>query len=100
MSRMRYKKDTDLLKPDLDEYRRRKALAMGPEGSMVASFDPTSGQSSAVVSVSHEQQMAHDGLYRDSNSLIYGDNKPSDAALDRVVNKIDEECVVFFLLFQ
>jgi hypothetical protein len=38
--------------------------------------------------------LAKDGLYRDANSLIYGDNKPSEEAIDRVVSKLNKECVI------
>jgi len=34
-----------------------------------------------------------EGLYRDANSLSYADNKPSEEAIDRVVNKLNNECV-------
>ncbi|KAH8804157.1 mRNA splicing factor SYF2, partial [Flagelloscypha sp. PMI_526] len=44
-----------------------------------------------VSTISHEQQVAIDGLYRDNNSLLYGDNKPSDAAIDRVVDKVTQD---------
>ena len=35
--------------------------------------------------------MAAEGLYRDANSLSYADNKPSEEAIDRVVNKLNNE---------
>jgi hypothetical protein len=47
--------------------------------------------SQAMSSV--EQRLAHENLYRDSTTLIYGDNKPSEEAIDRVVSKINKECV-------
>jgi len=34
-----------------------------------------------------------EGLYRDANSLSYADNKPSEEAIDRVVNKLNNEYV-------
>ena len=42
---------------------------------------------------SQEQKLAAENLYRDANTLIYGDNKPSEEAIDRVVGKINKECV-------
>jgi len=38
--------------------------------------------------------MAAESLYRDANSLLYADNKPSDEAIDRVIGKINDEYVV------
>jgi hypothetical protein len=46
-----------------------------------------------VTVSSYEQQLAADNLYRDANTLIYGDNKPSEDAIDRVVEKINKEYV-------
>jgi hypothetical protein len=43
---------------------------------------------------SQEQKLAAENLYRDANTLIYGDNKPSEDAIDRVVGKINKECVL------
>jgi pre-mRNA-splicing factor SYF2 len=37
--------------------------------------------------------VAAEGLYRDANSLLYADNKPSDEAIDRVIGKINQEYV-------
>ncbi|EEB90725.1 hypothetical protein MPER_11029, partial [Moniliophthora perniciosa FA553] len=51
-----------------------------------------SGSSSLqVLSTSHEQQLAAENLYRDANTLIYGDSKPSEEAIDRVVSKINKD---------
>jgi pre-mRNA-splicing factor SYF2 len=84
----RYKKDLDLLKPDMETYNKQKeaALGLGPGGSALItnSLDPTS---SAVMT--QEQQIAAENLYRDSNTLIYGDHQPSEEAIDRVVNKVN-----------
>ena len=43
---------------------------------------------------SEEQRLAAENLYRDANTLIYGDSKPSEDAIDRVVNKINMEYVL------
>lgn len=50
----------------------------------------------AVASV--EQQLAHENLYRDASTLVYGDDKPSEDAIDRVVGKINREYVLMLLL--
>ena len=63
---------------------------MGYGGSLVG-FNPTAGSSSEVAVVSQEQRLAAENLYRDANTLIYGDNKPSEDAIDRVVGKINKE---------
>jgi hypothetical protein len=47
-----------------------------------------------LVPTAHQQQLAAESLYRDANSLLYADNKPSDEAIDRVIGKINQEYVV------
>lgn len=94
-ARRRYKKDLDLVKPDLVAYNQQKAIAMGQAGNLVG-FNPTGGSSEIAVT-SEQQRMAAENLYRDANTLIYGDSKPSEDAIDRVVSKINKECV--YLLF-
>ena len=42
-----------------------------------------------------QQQLAAESLYRDANSLLYADNKPSEDAVDRVISKINKEYVCF-----
>lgn len=91
-ARRRYKKDLDQIKPDLEAYNKQKAIAMGHVGSLVG-FNPTAGSSSEVAVISQEQRLAAENLYRDANTLIYGDSKPSEDAIDRVVGKINKECV-------
>lgn len=116
-ARRRYKKDLDQIKPDLAAYNRQKEVAMGlAPGTLVTSFNPTAGSSSSssmqvrspssrsiipvlmrngiqVVPTSQQQQIAAEDLYRDANSMLYGDSKPSEDAIDRVVGKINQECV-------
>lgn len=43
--------------------------------------------------------MAADNFYRDANTLLYADNKPTEDAIDRVVGKINQEQVEFLTLF-
>lgn len=40
-----------------------------------------------------QQRMAAESLYRDANTLLYADNTPTEDAIDRVVAKINKECV-------
>lgn len=68
---------------------------MGQGPGTLVSFD-ASGSSSEVAIRSQEQKLAAENLYRDANTLIYGDNKPSEDAIDRVVSKINKECVYLF----
>ncbi|KAF9050971.1 SYF2-domain-containing protein [Hymenopellis radicata] len=92
-ARRRYKKDLDLIKPDLAAYNKQKEVAMGLAPGTLTSFNPTQGTSSAVriclVPTSLEQQLAAENLYRDANTLMYGDSKPSEDAIDRVVKKLN-----------
>ncbi|KIM92128.1 hypothetical protein PILCRDRAFT_810146 [Piloderma croceum F 1598] len=97
-ARRRYKKDLDQIKPDLVSYNKQKEVAMGlAPGTLVTAFNPTASSSSAsssamqVVPTSQQQQLAADNLYRDANSMLYGDNKPSEDAIDRVVGKINKD---------
>ncbi|KAH6903160.1 pre-mRNA-splicing factor SYF2 [Coprinopsis sp. MPI-PUGE-AT-0042] len=92
-SRRKYKKDLDMIKPDLEAYNRQKAIAMGTgSSSALTSFDSMGGASSSAMVVTEEQRrLASEGLYRDANTLIYGDSKPSDEAIDRVVSKINKD---------
>ena len=46
-----------------------------------------------MVPTSLQQQLAAESLYRDANSLLYADNKPSEEAIDRVISKINKEYV-------
>ena len=101
-ARRKYKKDLDYLKPDLAAYNKQKEIALGlapgtlskagqSSSSALTQFDPSGGQ---VVS-SVQQQLAAESLYRDANTLLYADNKPSEDAIDKVVEKMNQECVLF-----
>ena len=84
-----------MIKPDLEAYNRQKAIAMGTGSGALTSFDSTGGASSSAMVVTEEQRrLASEGLYRDANTLIYGDSKPSEEAIDRVVSKINKEYVL------
>ncbi|KAJ4490389.1 SYF2-domain-containing protein [Lentinula aciculospora] len=90
-ARRRYKKDLDLIKPDLVAYNQQKEVAMGLAPGTLSSFDPNAGSSLQVSASSLEQQLAAENLYRDANTLMYGDNKPSEDAIDRMVSKINKD---------
>jgi len=98
-ARRRYKKDLDKIKPDLAAYNKQKEIALGlapgtlaqqgSSSSAITNFDPHGG--SSLVPTSIEQQLAAENLYRDANSLLYADNKPSEEAIDRVIGKINAD---------
>lgn len=91
-ARKKYKKDLDLIKPDLEAYNRQKEIALGLAPGALSGFDPNSPSTSSQVAVAtQESQLAAANLYRDSNTLIYGDSKPSEEAIDRVVSKINND---------
>ncbi|KAI9567717.1 SYF2 splicing factor-domain-containing protein [Boletus coccyginus] len=103
-ARRRYKKDLDLLQPNLEAYNRQKEQVLGlVAGTLSKSGSSTpSGGSSALLSLditgsqmvpTTEQRMAVDNFYRDANTLLYADNKPTEDAIDRVVGKINREQV-------
>ncbi|KAK4058679.1 Pre-mRNA-splicing factor SYF2 [Microbotryomycetes sp. JL221] len=78
IARRKYKKDMDAFKPDLASYNKQReaaeastALVGGSDGTLVA------GSTS--------------GLYRDANSFVYADHKPSEDAIDRVIHKINTD---------
>ncbi|KAI6107810.1 SYF2-domain-containing protein [Pisolithus croceorrhizus] len=98
----RYKKDLDFLKPNMEVYNKQKEQALGlaagtllesgssaPSGSSGAltMFDPSGGQMVPTV----EQRMTVDAFYRDANTLLYADNKPSEEAIDRVISKLNRD---------
>ncbi|KAK4703075.1 pre-mRNA-splicing factor SYF2, partial [Phenoliferia sp. Uapishka_3] len=66
--------DLDVFKPDLTSYNAQRALADGASSALV-------GTSAALA--------AAEDLYRDANSFVYADHKPSEDAIDRVIGKIN-----------
>ena len=67
-----------MFKPDLASYNKQRAAADGASSALV-------GSSAALA--------ASEDLYRDANSFVYADHKPSEDAIDRVIGKINLECV-------
>jgi pre-mRNA-splicing factor SYF2 len=98
-----YNKNTHQLKPDLVAYNRQKELALGLAPGTIVPVDAKSVEGSSVVTSvnatgsrrkiiqSSKALSAMEDLYRDANTLSYGDNKASDDAIDRVVGKINAE---------
>ena len=101
-ARKKYKKDLDQLKPDLAAYTRQKEAALGLVPGALAKAS-SSKDIAAIVSASSSssvaQRLASEDLYRDANTLQYGDNKPSEDAIDRVVSKLNNEYVIRFCFF-
>ncbi|KAL1664810.1 SYF2 splicing factor-domain-containing protein [Schizophyllum commune] len=85
-SRRKYKKDLDLIKPDLTAYQEQKAQALASGSSSSALVRRDDG--GEVIPAANE---AHDALYRTANTLLYGDHKPSEEAIDRVVGKVNRD---------
>ncbi|GJE86326.1 SYF2 domain-containing protein [Phanerochaete sordida] len=98
-ARKRYKKDLDHIKPDLAAYNRQKEIALGLAPGTLAKAGSSSGSSSSALTTfdpslaptSVQQRLAAESLYRDANTLLYADNKPSEDAIDRVVGKINAD---------
>ncbi|KAG8824880.1 hypothetical protein FRC17_008994 [Serendipita sp. 399] len=95
----KYKKDLDLLRPDLIAYNLQKEKALNLEPGTLVQVDET-GRASLTTAAKDQAIMASaamasgidaEGLYRDANSLNYADNKPSEEAIDRVVNKLNND---------
>ncbi|KAH8112278.1 SYF2-domain-containing protein [Phellopilus nigrolimitatus] len=96
-ARKRYKKDLIHLKPDLAAYNKQKELATGlAPGALIAGSSSTSALTAfnpraELYVASYEQQRAAESLYRDANTLLYADSKPTDDAIDRVIGKLNME---------
>jgi len=96
-ARRRYKKDLDLIKPDLTAYSRQKEVVLGlapgslansgSSSSALIAFNPSGGQ----IVPSAEQRRAAESFYRDANTLLHADNKPTEDAIDRVVAKMNRD---------
>ena len=78
-ARRKYKRDIDQLKPDLSAYRTQKDAVAGFEGELVQSTS-----AGAVISADNQ-------LFRDANSFVYADHRPSEDAIDRVIGQINQD---------
>ena len=88
----KYNRNIRVTKPDLISYERQKEAALGlAPGTLV----PV-GSTNASLSVAGPSRglTASEDLYRGADTLAYGDNKPSEDAIDRVIGKINKECVL------
>jgi pre-mRNA-splicing factor SYF2 len=85
-ARRKYRRDIDSFKPDLKAYQAQKAAALG-----LSAEDADNTELIAHASTSSGSQMipGSDSLYRDANSFVYADHKPSDDAIDKVVGKLN-----------
>ncbi|KIY70252.1 SYF2-domain-containing protein [Cylindrobasidium torrendii FP15055 ss-10] len=90
-ARRKYKKDLDYLKPDLHAYNQQKEMALGLAPGTLTSFNPKHGEAGPSLPSDLQAQLAHDNLYRDANTLMYGDSKPSEEAIDRLVAKLNKD---------
>ena len=86
VARRKYKRDIDDLKVDLKSYNAQRREALGSSAAAGTDLIATEAGSSAV-------QRANEMLYRDANSFVYADHKPSDEAIDKVVQKLNMEYV-------
>ncbi|WVQ77326.1 hypothetical protein IAR50_007010 [Cryptococcus sp. DSM 104548] len=83
----RYNRNIRGTKADLMAYERQKEAALGlAPGTLV----PIAGGSSSGAGSSSALTKSED-LYRGADTLAYGDNKPSEEAVDRVMAKINKD---------
>ena len=92
----RYEKSIRTTKADLVGYERQKEAALGlAPGTLV----PANATNESLIASGSSSKAALRGLtaaedlYRGADTLSYGDSKPSEDAVDRVVGKINQECV-------
>lgn len=88
----KYKKDLDRLKPNLEAYNRQKEIALGLEaGSLSGLSAPSSSQIAQIAAQSGAGEADVELLYRDANSMIYADNKPTEEAIDLVSSYLADQ---------
>lgn len=74
--------DLDDFKPDLATYNKQREATLQSDALVAAA---TGGELGPVL---------HDnGLYRDANSFVYADHKPTDDQVDRMISKLNSEYV-------
>ncbi|KWU46518.1 mRNA splicing factor SYF2, partial [Rhodotorula sp. JG-1b] len=80
VTRRKYKKDLDDFKPDLATYNKQREATLQSDALVAAA---TGGELGPVL---------HDnGLYRDANSFVYADHKPTDDQVDRMISKLNSD---------
>ncbi|TIA87064.1 hypothetical protein E3P99_03425 [Wallemia hederae] len=79
VSQRRYKKDLAYIKPNLSNYNKQKEQALGLPPGTLTEETAVADRSSTV------------DLYREADSLIYADHKPSEEDLDRLTSKVNDD---------
>lgn len=83
VARRKYKRDIDSLKPDLKSYNAQRSEALGlTNGS-------ASNEVATIAGSSSEVARANEMLYRDANSFVYADHKPTEEQIDKVIHKMN-----------
>lgn len=82
----------DVFKPDYQAYNLQRTAA-GSTSTSSALIASATASGSGEGSDSYAVIQAAENLYRDANSFVYADHKPSEDAIDRVIGKINIECV-------
>lgn len=93
----KYNRNLRATKADVVAYERQKEAALGLAPGTLVPVGATS--SSLVASSSKTGLSGAEDLYRGADTLAYGDNKPSEDAVDRVISKINKEYVILSLTF-
>ncbi|GFZ42408.1 hypothetical protein JCM24511_00123 [Saitozyma sp. JCM 24511] len=85
----KYNRDIRNTKADLVAYERQKEAALGlAPGTLV----PAGATSASLATSSRSKGLtASEDLYRGAHTLAYGDSKPSEEAVDRVIGKINKD---------
>ncbi|GAA5931530.1 Syf2p [Sporobolomyces koalae] len=91
VARIKYKKDLDDFKPDLAAYNAQKAAASGSSESSSQALQVLATSGDAASSGTVGEHLAGQGLYRDANSFVYADHKPTEDQIDRVIGKLNSD---------
>lgn len=73
---------------------RQKEAALGLVPGALSKAGSSKSGALVASSSTAAARLAAEDLYRDGNTLTYGDNKPSEDAIDRVVSKLNQEYVL------
>ncbi|KAH8916338.1 mRNA splicing factor SYF2 [Atractiella rhizophila] len=77
VARRVYKKDIDKFKPDMKSYNAQRDAIAASSSSLISA----DGKSTALT--------AAEDLYRDANSFVYADHKPTEDQVDRVIGHMN-----------
>ena len=58
---------------------------------MKTTTDEKGKQVTTTTPNTSQQLAAHEDLYRDANTLIYADNKPTEDVIDKMIAKLNKE---------